>query len=185
MGSAGRFEQSVWSDQDHGIIYQRARHRNKRLFFALGKEISKGLYLAGYEYCDGDVMASNPFWCKSLSEWQEQLSTGPLDSNWESIRNLLIFIDGRSLYGDSKLSRKLKELKYIKLFKMKIFLQKYLTIHCTQKRNWRTRSDISGNTRPHTGSSKYKRKSPFSICKCGSFIGYKREYTRNLYSIKT
>src|SRR4051812_14999516 len=41
MGSAGRFEQSVWSDQDHGIIYQQQGTEIHTYFLALGKEISQ------------------------------------------------------------------------------------------------------------------------------------------------
>jgi CBS domain-containing protein len=100
MGSAGRFEQSIWSDQDHGIIYLEQNDEVKAYFLRLGKEISKGLFQAGYPYCDGGVMASNPFWCKSINEWQQQLTKWILESSWESIRYLLIFLDGRTLYGE-------------------------------------------------------------------------------------
>jgi CBS domain-containing protein len=112
MGSAGRNEQSVWSDQDHGIIYHLQSDEVKSYFLALGKEISKGLFQAGYPYCDGGVMASNPFWCKSITEWQQQLTKWILESSWESIRYLLIFLDGRSVYG---------EREYINLLKKHIF----------------------------------------------------------------
>ncbi len=101
MGSAGRFEQSIWSDQDHGIIYLEQNDEVKSYFLTLGKEISKGLYHAGYPYCDGGVMSSNPFWCKSLPEWQQQLTKWVHESSWESIRYLSIFLDGRTLYGES------------------------------------------------------------------------------------
>jgi CBS domain-containing protein len=50
MGSAGRFEQSVWSDQDHGIIYQQQGTEINDYFLALGKEIAQGLQLAGYDH---------------------------------------------------------------------------------------------------------------------------------------
>lgn len=108
MGSAGRMEQSVWSDQDHGIIYLDSSDEAKTYYLALGKEISKGLYQAGYQYCDGGVMASNPFWCKSLNEWEQQLSKWMVESTWESIRYLLIFLDGRAIYGESSFISKLK-----------------------------------------------------------------------------
>jgi CBS domain-containing protein len=108
MGSAGRSEQSVWSDQDHGIIYQENSDNVKKYFLALGKEISKGLHAAGYGYCDGGVMANNPIWCKSLSEWQEQLANWTQESSWESIRHLLIFMDGRSVYGEHFFIERLK-----------------------------------------------------------------------------
>ena len=112
MGSAGRMEQSVWSDQDHGIIYYEQNDDVKSYFLALGKEISKGLYHAGYPYCDGGVMASNPFWCKSMTEWQLQITNWLQESTWESIRYLLIFLDGRSVYGESEYVEKLKKHLY-------------------------------------------------------------------------
>jgi CBS domain-containing protein len=112
MGSAGRFEQSIWSDQDHGIIYEQQSDEIKDYFLELGKEISHGLQTAGYDYCDGAVMSSNPLWCKSRSEWQQQLSKWILDSTWESIRQLLIFVDGRSMYGEKVYIEELKLLVY-------------------------------------------------------------------------
>ncbi|MGG1676179.1 DUF294 nucleotidyltransferase-like domain-containing protein [Neobacillus sp. NRS-1170] len=112
MGSAGRFEQSIWSDQDNGIIYQEVSPESQAYFLKLGMEITAGLYLAGYDYCDGGVMANNPIWCKSMFEWQQQLTNWLLDSSWESIRYLLIFIDGRSIYGENKYIEKLKTIVY-------------------------------------------------------------------------
>lgn len=112
MGSAGRSEQAIWSDQDNGIIYKETRSDAKEYFLLLGKEISKGLYEAGYEYCDGHVMASNPFWCKSFFDWKEQIRIWIEQPSWESIRNLLIFIDCRSLYGESEYVYFLKKYAY-------------------------------------------------------------------------
>lgn len=112
MGSGGRMEQSIWSDQDHGIIYSEQNAEIKSYFLALGKEISKGLHQAGYPYCDGGVMASNPFWCKSITEWHQQLSNWIQESSWESIRYLLIFLDGRSIYGESSYVDTLKKHIY-------------------------------------------------------------------------
>jgi CBS domain-containing protein len=108
MGSAGRFEQSIWSDQDHGIIYQDQTEETKAYFLTLGEEISNGLYHAGYPYCDGAVMANNPLWCKSVIDWQQQLADWMLEASWESIRHLLIFIDSRSLFGEKRFVEHLK-----------------------------------------------------------------------------
>ncbi|WP_084360943.1 DUF294 nucleotidyltransferase-like domain-containing protein [Neobacillus fumarioli] len=112
MGSSGRCEQSVWSDQDHGLIYYEQSDGVKSYFWQLGKEISKGLNAAGYQYCDGGVMASNLLWCKSLSEWQAQLSKWIEESSWESIRYLLIFIDARTIFGEND---------YVEILKKQIF----------------------------------------------------------------
>lgn len=120
MGSAGRFEQAIWSDQDNGIIYKDTGSSTKDYFLLLGKEISNGLYQAGYEYCDGKVMASNPFWCRSLSEWKEQIASWIGQSSWDSIRNLLIFIDCRSLYGESDYINLLKKFAYDSIHEVKL-----------------------------------------------------------------
>jgi len=108
MGSAGRFEQSVWSDQDHGIIFQEDSKLAQNYFLKLGKEIAQGLYIAGYPFCDGGVMAGNPLWCKSLNEWSIQLKNWINEPSWETIRHLLIFMDGRSLAGEDLFIKELK-----------------------------------------------------------------------------
>jgi len=101
MGSAGRSEQGIWSDQDHGIIFKETKDtRTQEYFLTLGNEISEGLVETGYKKCDGNVMASNPLWCKSIEDWDNQLMSWVLDASWESIRHLLTFIDGRCLYGE-------------------------------------------------------------------------------------
>lgn len=112
MGSAGRFEQSVWSDQDHGIVYFEKNEQAMTYFLGLGKEISDGLYQTGYNYCEGGVMSNNPLWCKSLYEWQQQLTDWIHESSWESVRQLLIFIDSRTLYGEEIYIKQLKSFVY-------------------------------------------------------------------------
>jgi CBS domain-containing protein len=161
MGSAGRFEQSVWSDQDHGIIYQHQGTAINEYFWALGKEISQGLNLAGYEYCDGNVMASNPLWCKSLSDWRQQLKNWSSTSNWESIRHLLIFIDGRSLYGDASLLENLKTEVYHTIHSENLF-KKVHSNTLYLKKGMGVLGQILVETHgPHTGSLNIKEKALF------------------------
>lgn len=133
MGSAGRSEQSIWSDQDHGIIYEETNPVAKDYFLALGKEISDGLFQTGYEYCRGAVMASNPSWCRSQVEWREQIAGWINESSWESIRNLLILTDSRAIYGEANYLDQLKRFLlqavkkanlYPKIFDNTMFYQK-------------------------------------------------------------
>ena len=125
MGSAGRFEQGIWSDQDHGIIYEEKDQRAKKYFLHLGSEISKGLNQAGYQYCHGDVMANSPSWCKSRLEWQQQISEWAEEKNWESIRNLLILTDSRTLYGEKQYIHKLKQFSFMTMQINKLLPQIY------------------------------------------------------------
>jgi CBS domain-containing protein len=120
MGSAGRFEQGIWSDQDHGIVYEDTDTKVKKYFLQLGSEISKGLNQAGYPYCHGAVMANNPSWCKSLPEWQQQINDWAEENSWESIRSLLIFTDSRTLYGEKQYIHKVKQFSFMTIRNTKI-----------------------------------------------------------------
>ncbi|MEK4148641.1 DUF294 nucleotidyltransferase-like domain-containing protein [Robertmurraya sp. FSL W8-0741] len=111
-GSGGRFEQGPISDQDHGIVYATSNRSNDDYFSELGKEISLGLNIVGYPYCQGNVMSSNPLWCKSLDGWKQQLQAWMKEASWESVRNLQIFYDARTLKGDDFLVRDLKDVFY-------------------------------------------------------------------------
>ncbi|WP_245830951.1 DUF294 nucleotidyltransferase-like domain-containing protein [Sediminibacillus massiliensis] len=108
MGSAGRFEQSVWSDQDHGIVFD-GEDSFTDYFLALGEEITHGLATVKYEYCDGKVMSSNPLWCRSVQEWKKQLSSWLEKATWESLRHFSTFFDSRVLLGESSMLRVQKQ----------------------------------------------------------------------------
>lgn len=123
MGSAGRMEQSIWSDQDHGLVFTTNTDEALEYFLELGKEISDGLELAGYKKCSGAVMASNPLWCKSMKEWEEQLGLWVSESTWESIRYLLIFADARSIHGDPGLISILKARAFDEVEKEQLLLR--------------------------------------------------------------
>lgn len=107
-GSGGRFEQGLISDQDHGIIYEHSSIENDLYFKELGKELAYGLDCVGYPYCNGNIMSSNPIWCKSLSDWELQLNKWMSEESWESIRYLQIFYDARALYGPEDYIKQLK-----------------------------------------------------------------------------
>ncbi|MEM7565897.1 MAG: DUF294 nucleotidyltransferase-like domain-containing protein [Pseudomonadota bacterium] len=72
-GSQGRCEQTAVSDQDNCIIlddaYDEAAHG--AYFTALAAQVCDGLNTAGYVYCPGDMMASNPRWRQPVSVWRD------------------------------------------------------------------------------------------------------------------
>ncbi|ESU33580.1 hypothetical protein G3A_05100 [Bacillus sp. 17376] len=123
MGSAGRMEQSIWSDQDHGLVFTLKTDEAQEYFLKLGKEISEGLELAGYKKCSGSVMASNPLWCKSMKDWENQLGLWVGESTWESIRYLLIFADARSIHGDAGLLSRLKDKAFDEVKREQLLLR--------------------------------------------------------------
>ncbi|MDT8861901.1 DUF294 nucleotidyltransferase-like domain-containing protein [Alkalihalobacillus sp. MEB130] len=109
MGSGGRLEQSFWSDQDHGLVYESTNEEDELYFLHLGKEIVHALEKVGYKRCEGNVMASNPKWCCSSEKWKNQLKQWLHEDKWETLRYSLTFIDARAVYGKTELVDQLKQ----------------------------------------------------------------------------
>jgi len=117
FGSGGRSEQTLWSDQDNGLIYDDAEACGEpeavdRYFSQLALRIRTGLELLGYPPCEGDVICTNARWCKPLSRWRDMLDEWVEEPCFDHIRYMLIVADMRSVYGDRGLCRKVKERLY-------------------------------------------------------------------------
>ncbi|MGP4040000.1 DUF294 nucleotidyltransferase-like domain-containing protein [Gracilibacillus sp. D59] len=111
MGSAGRKEQSVWSDQDHGIVFD-GSSQHQDYFQKLGEEIVDGLEKVGYERCDGKVMASESRWTKPIDEWKQQVIDWLDEETWQSLRHFSTFIDSRFFLGEAKLLDDVKQVAF-------------------------------------------------------------------------
>ncbi|WP_053220158.1 DUF294 nucleotidyltransferase-like domain-containing protein [Virgibacillus senegalensis] len=111
MGSAGRFEQSIWSDQDHGIIFA-GDETCKSYFLRAGAEITEALEMVGYERCEGEVMSSNPLWCKSEEAWHQQIIDWLTEASWQSLRHFSTFFDSRILIGNHDYLVNLKQAAF-------------------------------------------------------------------------
>jgi CBS domain-containing protein len=126
MGSGGRVEQGIISDQDHGLIYKDHSKKASDYFEKLGEELSRGLHHIGYPYCEGKIMSSNPLWCKSIVDWKQQLFKWMEEKSWESIRYLQIFYDSRSLIGESEYVDELKQFVFSYQAQNHQLLQRFL-----------------------------------------------------------
>ncbi|MBS4006833.1 MAG: CBS domain-containing protein [Clostridium sp.] len=108
MGSSGRQEQFVKTDQDNGIIYDNLppdkEEAAKSYFQLLAEKVVEGLSRCGFAKCKGNVMASNPFWCRSFNGWRETINVWINNLDPESIRMMTIFLDFRHVYGKKALS---------------------------------------------------------------------------------
>jgi PAS domain S-box-containing protein len=112
MGSQGRQEQTLLTDQDNGIIYSLPEGVDplilKQYFLQLGGFVCAGLDHAGYSLCRGSVMANNPRWCRSISEWIEGFSGWVQNPEAQEIINLSIFFDFRTVFGQAALTHELR-----------------------------------------------------------------------------
>ncbi|WP_135554227.1 DUF294 nucleotidyltransferase-like domain-containing protein [Paenibacillus cymbidii] len=108
FGSGGRREQTLWSDQDNGLVYADPEDGQEteaeRYYEQFGGALVEGLEEAGYPRCEGDVVCTNPAWRKPLSAWIGTLRSWLTEPDWEHMRYLLIVADMRCFAGDDKLA---------------------------------------------------------------------------------
>lgn len=112
FGSGGRKEQTLWSDQDNGLVYRLAdgadRGDAERYMETMGLSFRTALEAAGYPPCEGHVLVSNPEWRRSVESWRRALNDWFDRPEFEAVRQLLIFSDARAVYGDAGLADALR-----------------------------------------------------------------------------
>ncbi len=112
MGSEGREEQTLATDQDNAIIYQDVTEDKEefvaKYFTRLGERICDDLNTAGYRYCKGNIMAKNGKWCQPYSIWKRYFTDWITTSNTQDLLDVKIFFDFRNVFGDEELSEKLQ-----------------------------------------------------------------------------
>ncbi len=113
MGSEGRSEQTIATDQDNGLIFVPANPglapsaaRERLLPFA--RAVNEAMDRCGYPLCKGGVMAMNPRWCASLDEWKAAFANWIDRGDPDSLLAANVFFDFRALWGDSRLGDALR-----------------------------------------------------------------------------
>jgi CBS domain-containing protein len=113
LGSEGRFEQTLKTDQDNAFIFVvpegMTADQVRAQLLPMAKRINDTLALCGFPLCLGKVMASNPRWCLSLEEWKSTFSGWIYNSTQEALLQASIFFDFRSLYGAHTLAEELRQ----------------------------------------------------------------------------
>lgn len=113
LGSQGRKEQLLLTDQDNAIVYENVPEKDEEAtqayFLTLGKYVTAALHKVGYDYCPGDMMASNPRWCQSLDAWKLQFTHWITNPAPESLLLSAIFFDYSYVYGDIPLVTNLSD----------------------------------------------------------------------------
>ncbi|HKK09481.1 MAG TPA: DUF294 nucleotidyltransferase-like domain-containing protein, partial [Bacteroidales bacterium] len=113
MGSEGRKEQTLKTDQDNAIVFADQKSGDSehvRLYFRqLGERISNDLDAVGYTFCDGNIMAKNPKWVQPLAVWKGYFTKWINSSDPESILDSSIFFDFRCIYGNDSFCSTLRQ----------------------------------------------------------------------------
>lgn len=107
LGSEGRVEQTLATDQDNGIVFEGGEaERSALLRFA--QQVNAGLDACGFPLCKGGIMASNPQWCLTRAEWQARFSDWIDRGDPQDLLHASIFFDFRPLHGEAELAQTLR-----------------------------------------------------------------------------
>jgi CBS domain-containing protein len=113
LGSEGRKEQTLKTDQDNAIIYEDKANEQRELvrayFLDFATRVSDKLNDIGFVYCTGDFMAKNPKWTHSLSHWKKNYKEWMDDALPESAIKFSTFFDCRAIYGDTRIIDELSQ----------------------------------------------------------------------------
>jgi CBS domain-containing protein len=108
LGSEGRMEQTLSTDQDNALIFAEADDAQRAALLAFALRVNKRLDACGFPLCKGDIMASNPKWCLSASDWQQQFTQWIDHGSPDALLHASIFFDFRPLTGDAALALDLR-----------------------------------------------------------------------------
>jgi CBS domain-containing protein len=101
LGSEGRMEQVLATDQDNALAYGEDTDEARAYFAALTERVVNGLVGAGYPRCPGGYMATG--WCRPLAEW-EALFRGWIERpEPQALLEAQVFFDFRRVHGELSL----------------------------------------------------------------------------------
>lgn len=107
MGSEGRAEQAIKTDQDNALIVKDGV--DVALFEEPMMALNAALLELGYPKCEGDIMVSNVFWRRNSSQYKAMIDSWRTTLSEEDLLNMSVFLDAHAVGGDDKLLRALKE----------------------------------------------------------------------------
>ena len=108
MGSEGRNEQTLKTDQDNAIVFDGDEEVHQPYFLALGDKVNRMLDAYGFDYCRGDIMARNPKWCRNLTSWKGYFTRWVNTPDPMAVMHTTIFFDFRHAYGDARMAEELR-----------------------------------------------------------------------------
>ncbi len=106
FGSEGRFEQTLKTDQDNGILFQvpagETADKLREQLLPFAKQVNDALAQCGFPLCPGNIMASNPECCLSVEEWQQRFAHWIDHGSPQHLLKAAIYFDFRPLHGDTQ-----------------------------------------------------------------------------------
>jgi len=168
FGSEGRFEQTLATDQDNGLIFvadsDEEAATSREAFLPFARAVNEALDACGFPLCKGNIMASNARWCLSVKEWREAFAAWLECPQPEALLNSSIFFDLRALYGQESLANELRAWLLARTPSYPIFLRAMVenTMNWQSPLTWWNGFRYDGNKEfPHTIDLKKHGSRPF------------------------
>ncbi len=112
LGSEGRKEETLLTDQDNALVFKDVPKEQESVVNAYFKKLSEkvctSLNEIGYTFCKGNIMAMNPQWCQPLKVWEKCFADWISTPEPQQILDAAIFFDFRIVYGDESLTNRLQ-----------------------------------------------------------------------------
>ncbi len=125
IGSQGRKEQLLLTDQDHILVFEDVaaeKYRDvKDYFLKLAKKTVATLEKVGYAPCPNDHVASNILWCKSLSDWIKQYTNWMKAPGEKSNEIASIFFDYEIAFGETRIEEAITDVIFKNAFNNRLF----------------------------------------------------------------
>jgi CBS domain-containing protein len=120
MGSEGRNEQIMKTDQDNALVVKDGIDVEK--YRPYMQKMIDSLIDFGYPPCEGNIMVSNPFWCKTVEEYKNETAKWIESPDMQNYMDLAIFFDAFAVAGDKELLISLKDDLFDKLHDKDVFM---------------------------------------------------------------
>lgn len=120
MGSEGRNEQIIKTDQDNALVIKDGI--DIELYKPYMHEITKHLIDFGYPSCEGNIMVSNLFWCKTVNAYKNEIARWIESPTFQNYMDLAIFLDSFAVAGNKELLINLKNDLFDKVQDKDVFL---------------------------------------------------------------
>ncbi len=112
LGSEGRREQTLKTDQDNALIYDDTYPTLERdvedYFTRFGEILSRILTDVGFPPCPGNVMVRNPDWRKGIVSWRETIKGWLSNPDPQHTLRVGIFFDFRNAFGSADIVEELR-----------------------------------------------------------------------------
>jgi CBS domain-containing protein len=106
LGSEGREEQTISTDQDNALILSDdVPDAALQQYLRFARQVNEGLDQCGFPLCKGNVMASNPKYCRRQSEWIKRCAGWIEAGSPQDLLDSSIFFDFRALSGNASLAQ--------------------------------------------------------------------------------